>query len=49
MTVLRWIEKEYLKAFRLPTGHYRIQRDDFCKFLEKNDIPIRREMFNKGV
>jgi len=47
VTVLRWIEKGYLTAFRLPEGHYRIHRDDFSKFLIKNSIPIRKHM-SKG-
>lgn len=49
VTVLRWIERGYLTAFRLPAGHYRIHRDDFCKFLEKNSIPIRKHMFKEGM
>jgi len=44
VTVLRWIEKGHLTAFRLPEGHYRIRRDDFGKFLVKNSIPIRKQM-----
>jgi len=39
ITVLRWIEKGYLAAFRLPEGHYRIHVSDFNKFLEKYNIP----------
>jgi len=41
VTVLRWIYKGYLAAFRLPEGHYRIHRNDFNKFLAKYDIPVR--------
>jgi two-component system response regulator VicR len=41
VTVLRWIEKGYLRAFRLPEGHFRIHRDDFNEFLEKHGIPLR--------
>ena len=44
VTVLRWIEKGHLTAFRLPEGHYRINRDDFGKFLVKHGIPIRKQM-----
>ena len=47
VTVLRWIEKGYLAAFRLPGGHFRIPRDDFSKFLAKHIIPIRKQM-SKG-
>ncbi|MFC1928040.1 helix-turn-helix domain-containing protein [Chloroflexota bacterium] len=42
VTVLRWIDKGYLAAFRLPYGHYRINRDDFGKFLVRHGIPIRK-------
>jgi len=40
-TVLEWIKSERLKAFRLPSGHYRIDKNDFKTFLEKWNIPIR--------
>jgi len=47
VTILRWIRKGHLPAFRLPEGHYRISRDDLSKFLRKYDIPIRRKMAEK--
>jgi excisionase family DNA binding protein len=40
-TVLRWISSRRLSAFRLPGGHYRIERDDFSNFLEKYSMPVR--------
>ena len=40
VTVLRWIEKGHLPAFRLPEGHYRIHRDDFASFLTRYRIPV---------
>ena len=42
VTVLRWIEKGHLKAFKLPEGQNRIHRDDLGAFLAKYDIPIRK-------
>ncbi len=48
VTVLRWIEKGHLTAFRLPEGHYRVHRDDFGKFLVKYSIPIHKQMFKEG-
>ncbi len=39
-TVLRWIGKGELSAFRLPAGHYRIERGDFAEFLTNYDIPV---------
>ena len=47
VTVLRWIEKGLLSAFRLPDGHYRIHRDNFSKFLAKHSIPIGEHMFKR--
>jgi excisionase family DNA binding protein len=40
-TVLEWIKSERLKAFRLPSGHYRIDVKDFKDFLIKWDIPVK--------
>ena len=31
-TVLKWIEKGYLKAVKLPSGHHRILKEEFDKF-----------------
>jgi len=41
-TVLRWIEKGRLPAFRLPDRHYRIHREDFVGFLTEYSIPVHR-------
>jgi excisionase family DNA binding protein len=38
-TVLRWISTGKLPAFRLPGGHYRIERSDFLVFMDKHHIP----------
>ncbi len=38
-TVLRWISAGQLPAFRLPGGHYRIERNNFSEFLTKHSIP----------
>ena len=40
-TVLEWIKSDRLKAFRLPSGHYRIDKKDFKDFLEKFSMPIK--------
>jgi excisionase family DNA binding protein len=42
VTVLRWLEKGNLVAFKLPGGQNRIPRDDFFAFADKHGIPIRR-------
>lgn len=41
VTVLRWIEKGNLVAFKLPGGQNRIHRDDFYAFAAKHKIPVR--------
>lgn len=38
-TVLRWIERGQLPAFRLPAGHYRIQRESLTEFLTRYNMP----------
>lgn len=42
VTVLRWIEKGSLAAFRLPGGQNRIHRDDFFAFANRHSIPVRK-------
>ena len=44
-TVLEWIKSGRLKAFSLPSGHYRIDKKDFRKFLEQWDIPVKGWLF----
>lgn len=48
VTVLRWIHKGYLPAFRLPSGHYRVVRADFDEFLTRHNMPVR-ELQNSVV
>ncbi|MCV6623493.1 MAG: response regulator [Cellvibrionaceae bacterium] len=44
-TVIRWIERGRLKAYKLPgRGDHRIQVDDFVDFLESNDMPVPEEL-----
>ena len=44
-TVLKWVKDGKLQAFRLPSGHYRIEKEDFRDFLERYDIPIKEDLF----
>ena len=46
VTVLRWIEKGRLVAFRLPDGHYRILRENFGEFLEEYRLPVHQSGLN---
>lgn len=41
VTVLRWIEKGDMAAFKLPGGQNRIHREDFLTFAAKHKIPLR--------
>jgi excisionase family DNA binding protein len=47
-TVLEWIKSGRLKAFSLPSGHYRIDRKDFKEFLEKWEMPVRGWLFENN-
>ncbi|GAA6166778.1 response regulator [Sessilibacter corallicola] len=43
-TIIRWIERGRLKAYKLPgRGDHRIREDDFVVFLKENDFPIPEE------
>jgi excisionase family DNA binding protein len=44
-TVRRWIESGKLRAIRLPSGHYRINRVDYRRFLESCEIPLGKSSF----
>lgn len=40
-TVIRWIEKGRLKAYKLPgRGNNRIELQDFLNFLDENQMPV---------
>lgn len=44
-TVIRWIERGKLKAYKLPgRGDHRIQTDDFVAFLQSNEMPVPTEL-----
>lgn len=44
-TVIRWIERGRLSAYKLPgRGDHRIKVDDFIEFLESNDMPVSDEL-----
>lgn len=44
-TVLEWIKGGRLKAFKLPGGHYRIDKKDFREFLDKWNMPVKGWLF----
>ena len=46
-TVLRWINTGQLPAFRLPSGHYRIERENFSDFLTRYSIPVHNNYHEK--
>ena len=41
-TVMKWIEEGKLQAFKLPGGHYRIDKDSFRSFLAESNMPIKK-------
>lgn len=48
-TVIRWIERGHLKAYKLPgRGDNRIRIDDFTRFLRETGIPIPAELQSAG-
>jgi excisionase family DNA binding protein len=47
-TVIRWINKGSLKAYKLPgRGNNRVQIHDFLSFLNENNMPIPQELQEK--
>ncbi len=49
-TVIRWIQKGYLEAQRLPgRGDHRIAKDQLIKFFNQNNLPIPLEFSNETV
>ena len=43
--VNRWIQRKELEVFQNPGGHYRITKEKFREFLERNNMPIIEEFF----
>lgn len=40
-TLVRYIEEGRLPARKLPTGHYRIRREDLDKLVDQGELPER--------
>jgi excisionase family DNA binding protein len=45
VTVLKWIKEGRLKAYTIPSGHYRIQKQDFHEFLVEHKMPVDEAFF----
>ena len=45
MQVNRWIKNDALNAYRNPGGQYRISKDEFKNFLERNGMPVIEDFF----
>jgi excisionase family DNA binding protein len=45
VAVWKWIKQGKLPAYRLPGGHYRVEKGAFKAFLQKNDMPIDLDFF----
>lgn len=39
-TIINWIDQGYIKAYRTPGGHRRINRKDLEEFMKKQGIPL---------
>ena len=39
-TIINWIEKGYIKAYKTVGGHRRIQKEDLYTFMTAHNIPI---------
>ena len=48
-TVLKWIKAGRLKAYTIPGGFHRIEREDFRAFLLNHGMPIRQDFFDTGT
>jgi len=49
VTVLKWIKEGRLKAYTIPSGHYRVQKADFRDFLIQHKMPFNEEFFGERV
>jgi excisionase family DNA binding protein len=49
VTVLKWIKEGRLKAYTIPSGHYRIQKQDFHEFLIQHKMPVDEAFFAEEV
>ncbi len=48
-TVIRWIERGHLNAYKLPgRGDNRVPMDDFLDFLERNNMPMPKALQAQG-
>ena len=45
--VKRWIKSGEIETIKNPGGHYRITKESFRKFLERNGMPIHEEFFRE--
>lgn len=43
-TAQNWVNKGFLKAYKLPSGHTRVRVDDLMIFLEQQQMPIPVEL-----
>jgi excisionase family DNA binding protein len=46
MTVVRWIDKGLIPAFKTPGSHRRILRDDLRHFIRRMEFPMPAEFLN---
>ena len=49
MQINRWIKSGKLRAFRNPGGQHRITREEFRRFLERNEMPVIEDFFKEKL
>lgn len=42
--VKKWIGDGLLNAYRLPAGHFRIEKEEYLRFLDRTGMPVPTEM-----
>ena len=47
VTVLKWIKSGKLRAYTIPSGHYRVQEEDFKDFLIAHNMPVDGSFFGE--
>jgi CheY-like chemotaxis protein len=46
--VKKWIGEGLLNAYRLPAGHYRVEKEEYLRFLVATGMPLPNELRGEG-
>ena len=47
--VKKWIGEGLLSAYRLPAGHFRIEKNEYLRFLQETGMPLPDELRNSDI